>query len=1307
MTDIVLRIQSEVGQAIADVQKFRASISSTDTTVAGLGATYKDTTVAIIAATKEQITAEKAKVDQYRSEQAALRELTATYAAGSDERRISTQMEIALQAKLQAALGETAVDTRTAAEMAITGEKAKIDQYRREISALQALTSTYQRGSDERRIATQMEIDLQHKLQIALGETAATAGKSGAKNTERDLSGLGRGAASRSGVAGTGMAALAGPGFIVGAVVGGVLDAGVKAAKEEEIALGNLQNALKDTGQARKISQKQLEEYLVTEEHATGFQRDQVSQTLSQLIRSTGSLSKARHEEAVMADVARARNTDLAGAMMLVMRAAQGNTGSLKRLGIDIPKVTTEEDKLKAAHLTGNVALEKRAKALDLAATKSEVMHAVTQKFAGASARYMHTFGGETAALSNNWHDLEVAIGQKAIPELSKLIGWINKEITGLEHNHKLLGEAKTAYHLVSGAISAVTKAGGGFVHILELLAGLYATRKIIGYATALQTNLSGAYDGVSAAVNRFRDTNAEADAVVAADNEAAALKSKEAMLGSYAAQEAGAKAMVVANAEADAAIVADAEAAGLAVDAAFPWALIIQAAVIAAIEIIQHWSTIKRWMIEFGKWISDHAYVLFAVPIVGQAAFVVVEVIKHFKQIKSFVLGVWKAIEKAFDWLVNKIIDQLNGIINGYNKVAGWLSGNIPAIGHIGSKAGDAYGKGFASAAEKHMKGIGKGDLQGMQGPAGPGGPTNGSGGGSSSNRLSSRLGSIAREYGPQSGGVGGTGGHGGIVKPGTALDCSGFVREVYMRAGFKDFPETSETQWGTKEGTNWVSRRISMSEATEGDVVFMVGSGFSSPGHVGLITNGSGSGATMMAYSYKSGEPPYTQKLGTVNDLVGIKRFYLRKDSPTGGGSSTKPKKGGGTSKSSYDAAVNAAEAAAEKAKGAKAPTLIGIKAAIDRELASLPKDLDPVEKEAVRHLEALKAALHVGMSPAELARDKAAIAKWSTTLKDELKKQAASLRQVAQDAAATWTAGFALDTAKIERAISEQWDKIKRKFDQKTQAGLQKFVVAQTPQEKALADYQAQIAARQEAQTKAQEQSELAAAIAAGDTVRIKAAQDAINQTLQQDQLNALQAAADASRKAADAKTAKLQQDYQDQRDKQWQHLQDMHDDQVAMFDEDLKLWQRALLEKKRAWKEFIQWLRHNPVSAAINPGNAGVSNPNDYKAPSIDHPHKHKHHRKNYAGGVHLRPTVEMFGEQGPEATVPLTGQAGQAAINQLARAIVEAAGRGPGGSGGDTIIYGTFLGATEKQVGRALEGLVTPAQSRVARYKAPF
>jgi hypothetical protein len=54
-------------------------------------------------------------------------------------------------------------------------------------------------------------------------------------------------------------------------------------------------------------------------------------------------------------------------------------------------------------------------------------MRAVTQKFAGDSAAYMHTFGGETARMSNTWRDLEVQIGEKSIPILTKLFAWLRR----------------------------------------------------------------------------------------------------------------------------------------------------------------------------------------------------------------------------------------------------------------------------------------------------------------------------------------------------------------------------------------------------------------------------------------------------------------------------------------------------------------------------------------------------------------------------------------------------------------------------------------------------------------------------------------------------------------------------------------------------------------------------------------------------------------------------------------------------------------------------------------------------------------
>jgi ethanolamine utilization microcompartment shell protein EutL len=115
--------------------------------------------------------------------------------------------------------------------------------------------------------------------------------------------------------------------------------------------------------------------------------------------------------------------------------------------------------------------------------------------------------------------------------------------------------------------------------------------------------------------------------------------------------------------------------------------------------------------------------------------------------------------------------------------------------------------------------------------------------------------------------------------------FDCSAYVYAVYTDSGFQGFPGTSETQWATASGSNWTSERISRSDAKPGDVVFMVGSPkYPSPGHVGIVTSGSGSSATVMQYS-STGSPASTVPLGSIGDLVGVKRFYLveKKDGPS----------------------------------------------------------------------------------------------------------------------------------------------------------------------------------------------------------------------------------------------------------------------------------------------------------------------------------------------------------------------------------------------------------------------------------------
>lgn len=1313
MSDVVLRIQGIAGPAIEQVRSFRGELASAVKTVAGLRDEYRTATDTVVADTRAQIAAQKEKVDAIRQEMAAVKELT----------------------------------------------------------------GSYQKGSDERRIATQMEIDLQRKLQAALGETAAIASKggSGARNTaERDASGFTRGAASRSGVIGSGVSALAGPGFLAGALIGGSVDIGVKAAEQEQAAQANLANAIRDTGNARKISKKALDDYLASEEHATGFTRDQVTQTLSMLIRSTGSLTTARKDEAIMANIARARQTDLSGAYMLVVKASEGNVGALKRLGIEVPKVTTYENMLKDAHVKASTALKEHAKQLDENATKTEVMRVVTQKFAGDSAAYMHTFGGETATLKNTFHDLEVEIGDKAIPMLTNLFGWIEKE-------KKAIQDSQTAHKIFHDTLDALKRIWA------DLVAGVHVFIDLMH--------------------NKFARDMTIAIGIVWALNAA-----------------------ITAN----------------------PFIALATVAILAAGEIIRHWAGISGFFDKIWTDIKDAGKAAWAllVDLAKGAVYAILEyataAVRGVLEVASHLPFVGGEAKRA----LNSINDYLNTWKPDFS--------NVTAAFAAG---GTAAGQAFATNAEGGINTSIAGLTGGAAGVANPRSQAGGTQFG---------LVSKAKQLGVGSGGVYKLGGgHGGIAKPGTMLDCSGYVYQIFTQNGFKGFPGVSDDQWFTDKGPNWTSVRINVADAKPGDVVFMVGAdavGHRGVGHVGIITDGSGSSATVMQY-YQTGMPPDTIPLSSIGDLVGIKRFYLIAQDKRGGApQQPSPTSAADAAQQRLQKAFQAQLAAAPKTgvpKGLSAPSYTTLMGSITALLGTVPKgELDSIEREAVAQIKKIKDSLHVGMSAEDVAKDRVAITKWGKVLRDEIKAQAtetknaasehdvvskfkaaatvaqqafdlqvlpmaqqtklqgqiAAFKKLVRDAAAdgtitsaelaaikkSWSAMSSEMTAAatavknklqtdfnnqwsqitntVTRGISEAWALTQRAFDRETQAtlqqmardtsahitqmqrafqaqmtqfdrqttaGLNSFVVAQTPEEKALADFQANRAAQQLAATQAQEQSNLAAAIASGNPQQIKQAQDAIQQTLLDIQEAALQKNADASRKAQDAKTSAQQQAYQDerdalkqqltdqenaqeqayqdsanaaaqayqdQRDAQWQHLNDMHDDQVTALTNDLQDWGSWIGDKQKTYAAFLAWLAANPIGASLagqlpssfwdsytfTATTLGAKPPESTPTPGSGTARPGKP-QASWEGGVALRPTARMVGDQGPEAIIPLTSVSGQRALAQLVAAVA-----GAGGNGGpSTVVYGTFLGATERQVGRALEGLVTPQQARVVRYKAPL
>lgn len=135
---------------------------------------------------------------------------------------------------------------------------------------------------------------------------------------------------------------IAAGGFIGGAAVAAgvaTIRKLVSVSQESEESLGQTRIALEATG-------KSWEDYGATIERAVnsqsklGFDDEALLRTFSLFVRSSGDVGKALQENNIAMDVARARFIDLEQAAQIVNKAALGQAGALRRLGIDTKGAT-------------------------------------------------------------------------------------------------------------------------------------------------------------------------------------------------------------------------------------------------------------------------------------------------------------------------------------------------------------------------------------------------------------------------------------------------------------------------------------------------------------------------------------------------------------------------------------------------------------------------------------------------------------------------------------------------------------------------------------------------------------------------------------------------------------------------------------------------------------------------------------------------------------------------------------------------------------------------------------------------------
>src|SRR6266540_2388950 len=269
------------------------------------------------------------------------------------------------------------------------------------------------------------------------------------KKAGGSMSGLGKAA----GVAG---AALTG-GLVIG------LKKSADAAMDAQRVQAQTETQLKALGISYKDHAKQIDKAITATSKLAAIDDEELQGAFNDLVRTTGSVSKALKDTALAADISRGAHISLAAGQKAVMQAELGRVTGLKKLGIAVAVVTTAQDEArvkiaayKAAHKELSAAEENMlktwaadAKATDKAAMAREGLSQANKKFAGAAEAYGKTAQGAQERLAVSVENLEESFGKLLLPVITKVAAAMSNLANFLEQH-------TTIAKILVGAIGAL-----------------------------------------------------------------------------------------------------------------------------------------------------------------------------------------------------------------------------------------------------------------------------------------------------------------------------------------------------------------------------------------------------------------------------------------------------------------------------------------------------------------------------------------------------------------------------------------------------------------------------------------------------------------------------------------------------------------------------------------------------------------------------------------------------------------------------------------------------------------------------------
>lgn len=212
----------------------------------------------------------------------------------------------------------------------------------------------------------------------------AQAGKSGDKfgKTVSGRVGLGLNKL-KLGAIGAGLAL--GTGLVKG------LQGSVEAALEAEESQARVDAALKKVGATSQAFKGRVDSAITSLSQMSGFDDEELANAFADMTRTTGDAQGSLKNMSVVADLARAKNISLGAAAKIVGRVQNGNTGILKRYGIELKKGATAQDALAA----------------------------MQKKFGGAAKAYGETTKGSIDRAKVAFGNLQESVGQHLLPAIA------------------------------------------------------------------------------------------------------------------------------------------------------------------------------------------------------------------------------------------------------------------------------------------------------------------------------------------------------------------------------------------------------------------------------------------------------------------------------------------------------------------------------------------------------------------------------------------------------------------------------------------------------------------------------------------------------------------------------------------------------------------------------------------------------------------------------------------------------------------------------------------------------------------------